>query len=78
MNREESETIKIGGAVVWRGSFGEGTPLCATVKGLTLTGNPREKYGIEVNEVHKRDVRDNRVLFDLDNNHWCYSDQIDL
>ena len=73
-----SKTIKIGDTVVWRGCFGHDMPLSATVEGMTLTDNPREKYGMEVDKVYKRDVRDNRVVFDLDNGHWCYSEQIDL
>ena len=73
-----SETIKVGDTVVWRGGFGMNMPLSVTVRGMTLTEHPREKYGTEVEEVYKRDVRENRVLFDLDNDHWCYCEQIDL
>ncbi len=73
-----SETIKVGDDVVWRGGFGQDMPLSATVKGMTLTDNPREKYGESVDEVDLYSVRENLVVFDLDNGHWCYSEQIDL
>jgi hypothetical protein len=73
-----SETIKIGDSVVWRGGFGQDMALSATVKGMALTEEPREKYGESVDEVDLYSVRENRVVFDLDNGHWCYSEQIDL
>jgi hypothetical protein len=53
-------------------------PLSATVKGMALTEEPREKYGESVDEVDLYSVRENCVVFDLDNGHWCYSEQIDL
>ena len=73
-----SETIKVGDTVVWRGGFGHDMPLSATVEGMTLTEHHREKYGMEVEEVYKRDIRNNCVVFSLDNGHWCYGEQIDL
>mgnify|MGYP001426017399 CR=1 FL=1 len=73
-----SETIKIGDSVVWRGGFGMDMPLSATVEGMELTDNPREKYGESVDEVDLYSVRENRVVFSLGNGHWCYSEQIDL
>jgi hypothetical protein len=29
-----------------------------------------------VQEVNIIDVKANKVLFDLDNGHWCYGDQV--
>jgi hypothetical protein len=68
--------IKIGDKVKYRGSFGYDAPKVATVEGLTLTKYPREKYGKSVEEVNMIDVKANKVLFDLSDGHWCYSDQI--
>ena len=73
-----SETIKVGDDVVWRGGFGQDMPLSAMVEGMTLTEHPREKYGMEVDKVSVQNVQENRVVFDLDNGHWCYSEQIEL
>ena len=70
--------IKIGDNVNWRGGFGNDLPLSAKVTGMSITEHPREKYGEPVIEVAKDLVRHNRVVFELDNGHWCYSDQIDL
>ncbi len=72
------KTIKIGDQVTYRGSFGMGAPKTVEITGLTLTSIPRDKYGIDVEEVHERDVRANRVVFTLSDNHWAYSEQVDL
>jgi hypothetical protein len=68
--------INVGDMVTYRGGFGGDPPKRAKVVGLTLTDEPREKYGQEVLSVDVQSVKANRVLFDLDDGHWCYSDQI--
>lgn len=68
--------INVGDTVTYRGAFGRDLPKQAVVRGLTLTDEPRSKYGQEVLSVGVDSVKANRVLFDLDDNHWCYSDQI--
>lgn len=70
--------IKINDTITYRPSFGSGPLTKAKVVGLTVTDLPRDKYGEEVDEVSVDLVKQNRVLFDLDNNHWAYSDQICL
>jgi hypothetical protein len=70
--------INVGDTVTYHGSFGGGLPKRAKVVGLTLTEEPRTKYGQEVLSVDVQSVKANRVVFDLDDSHWCYSDQIVL
>lgn len=70
--------INIGDTVTYRGSFGGGLAKRAKVVGLTLTEKPRMKDGQECLSVFVDDVKANRVVFDLDDGHWCYSDQIVL
>jgi len=68
--------INVGDTITYQGSFGGGISKQAKVMGLTLTDEPRTKDGQECLAVFVRDVKANRVLFDLDDGHWCYSDQI--
>jgi len=70
--------IKIGDNVTWRGSWGTAPPMDAKITGIEITDAPEEKYGINVNEVDLNTVRENRVVFRLDNNKWCYGFQVDL
>ena len=70
------KTIKLGDTVSYRGAFGGGPLKSAIVDGLTITEYPRDKYGKPVVEVNIVDVKANKVVFDLSDGHWCYSDQI--
>ncbi len=70
--------VKVGDTVKWRGCWGTDAPQNAVVAGLSITEMPRDKYGEEVNEVDSSLIKQNRVLFDLENGHWAYSDQVDL
>lgn len=68
--------ITVGDKIMWRGGFGKDTPKVATVTGLELTREPREKYGLATQSVTWERVEENRVLFTLDNGHWCYGEQV--
>lgn len=68
--------IKVGDTVMWKGCFGNEHPKEAVVVSMEVTKNPREKYGEEVQEVSWDLVFENRVIFNFNNNHWAYSDQI--
>jgi hypothetical protein len=70
------KTIKLGDTVSYRGAFGGGPLKSAIVEGLTITKYPREKDGKDVVEVNIVDVKANKVVFDLSDGHWCYSDQV--
>lgn len=72
------KTVKIGDTVNWKGCFGMDAPRAAKVVSMELTDYPRAKYGKVVNEVTAEQIAENRVLFTLDNNHWCYSEQIEI
>jgi len=70
------KTVKIGDYVMWRGCFGMEAPKKVKVVGLDVTEYPREKYGEEVESASWNLVRQNRVVFTLDNESWAYSEQI--
>ena len=73
----ELGNIAVGDTIRYRGTFGmDPLPTEAKVTDLTLTGTPRSKYGDDVTEVTAEQVRQNRVLFGLDNSHWCYAEQV--
>ena len=69
--------LKIGDKILYRPSFGWGTPVEVVVKGLEITDYPREKYGETVKAVDIATVKANRVLMTLDNGHWAYGEQFD-
>jgi hypothetical protein len=71
-----SSILKIGDEIIYRGCFGSGTEEKVIVEGITLTEEPREKYGVEVEAVSVSDVRANRTLLSLSNGHWCYGEQV--
>ena len=66
---ENTDTLKVGDTVMSR--FGE-----AKIVFMELTEGPREKYGKDVKEVSWDWVDRNMVMFDLDNGHWSYSENI--
>jgi len=68
--------LKVGDSVYWSGCFGTEAFKAATVTGIQLTEEPREKYGIEVEEVEWTLVADNYAVVTLDNGHWAYGEQI--
>ena len=71
----EETLIKIGSKVMWRGSWGTDPAVEATVVGIERTEEPHEKEGgtpVESIEFYDRDY----AVFDLDNGHWCYGNQI--
>ena len=45
---------------------------------MLITDSPRSKDGTKTDEVYEDDIRCNRVVFILENGHWCYSDQVYL
>lgn len=71
-----SSILKVGDKVSWRGSFGTAAPQEVVVKGMELTEHPREKSGVAVEAVSWDSVRANKVIFDLENGHWAYGEQI--
>lgn len=72
------KTIKINDIITYRPSFGMGARTSTKVIGLSVTEYPRDKNGKEVREVDIELVKQNKVLFDLEDGHWAYSDQIIL
>lgn len=70
--------LKMGDPVVYRPDYGHDNPVVAYITGLSITEEPRDKYGDDVESVSVDVVVDNRCCFCLDDGHWAYSDQIDL
>jgi hypothetical protein len=71
-------SIQVGDIVHYRPLWGAFAPVKVIVESMELTQFPREKYGDSVNEVSIGCVEQNRVVFGLDNGHWCYASQIVL
>ena len=74
MNTNGNKTIKVGTKVTYRGSWGHGPVKEATIESIELCDCVNAKYGTPVSEVSVEDIR--RCVFDLDDGHWAYGDQI--
>lgn len=73
----KDDIITIGDELLCRGSFGAGDPKWVKIVGMELTDKPRSKSGTPVDSVCWDRVIENRVVFDLGNGCWAYSEQID-
>ena len=76
-NIPDSEKIRVGDTVQYRPAWGTSPSKRVKVVSLEATEESREKYGSKVSVVTYSEVADNRVCFDLDDGHWCYSSQVD-
>ena len=70
--------IKINDTIKYSDMFGDGDMNSAKVVGMEVSSHPRMKDGVPAYIVGKDLVRANKVVFSLDNGHWCYSDQVVL
>jgi len=66
--------IKVGDKVLWRGNFGLELGEYARIVRMELCERDREKHGVPVEWIS--DDQKNRTVFDLDNGHWAYGEQI--
>jgi len=73
----KQEMIRVGNPVIYRPNFGEDLPILVQVSGITITDEPREKYGNYTTEAPWSFVLEDRICFDMNNGHWCYSSQIE-
>ncbi len=71
-------TFTVGDTIRYRPSFGRGEPITGTIATMELTPNPREKYGVSVDQVNVEAIRDNLVMFSFEEGSWCYSEQVIL
>ncbi len=62
--------------VSWRGDYGRGPLEEATVELITLTEGPYSKEGNVVYSVKHETLKGGEVLFDFDNGHWAYGNQV--
>ena len=68
--------IRIGDKVSWRGDYGKAPVEEATVELITLTEGPYSTDGNEVYSVKLETLKGGAVLFDFDNGHWAYGNQV--
>lgn len=68
--------LRLGDYVIYRPAFGMDDPELTQIDGFTVTENPREKYGSDFKEVSWDLIKENRVLLDLHNGCWAYSEQV--
>lgn len=69
--------LHLGDYVIYRpAAFGMDNPILTQIDGLTVTESPREKYGSDFKEVSWDLIKENRVVFDLHNKYWAYSEQV--
>jgi hypothetical protein len=69
-------SYKVGDKVIWRGSFGNGFPTMATIKGIGLVTNGDKEDTEPVNEIADDQMRGRDVVVDLTNGHWAWGNQI--
>lgn len=67
--------IKVGTIVQYRGGFGADAPTIVKVIGIEKSQNKRNKCGKPVVSVPFAEK--DYCVFDLDNGHWCYGEQVD-
>jgi hypothetical protein len=70
-------TIKVGDTISYYGNFGKGPLVKAKVLKMEITLEGHEKFGRGTQEVSIDLVRQDKVVFDLDNKTWCYGKQVD-
>jgi len=70
------KTVKTGDTVLWRNGWGHDPEVEAVVESMEVTEYPRTKYGETREEVTEQEIKENRVLFVLENGHWAYASQI--
>ena len=66
--------IKIGTKVKWSGSWNTDPEQEVIVEGISKCEFEGDKNGTPIDEI-PFDEKDN-CIFDLDNRHWCYGEQI--
>ena len=67
--------IEVGSKIKYRGNFGIDKPTIVIVERIERSKYKRDKHGDVVPEIpfSEREYG----VFCLDNNHWCYGEQID-
>ena len=73
----QEEMIRLGDPIIYRSDFGTAFPVLAQVSDITITDEPREKYGKDTTEAPWSLVLEDRICFGMNDGHWCYSSQID-
>ena len=70
-----NKRLKKGTKVLYRPLFGFGPQTEVTILSIDRCERKGSKYGKEVNSIPFKDK--DYGVYDLDNGHWCYGDQID-
>jgi len=63
------KNLKLGDKVNWRGGFGKDLPKVAKVTNIVVLNKT-------VESVAWGEVQSRAVVLDLDNDHWCYGNQV--
>jgi len=75
-HQAEDGILRVGDFVMWRGGFGRDEAQPAKVTSITITEEPREKYGKDAAAVAWSIVEENRVTVGIDDTSWAYGEQI--
>ena len=70
--------LRVGDEVMYRPGWGSGSLTQVRIESMEYTEEPRGKYGHSIDLASWDAIAANHVMFDLDNGHWSYSDQIDI
>ncbi len=79
MKTKQQGIITVGDTVIYRGNFGRGHEEIVKVTSMQLLEYPRDKMSIIEQDAlwcSYAQIQENRIIFDLDNNKWCYAEQI--
>jgi len=70
------EILRVGDAVIWKGSWGQDSPLEAKVASIEETVGKHQKNGESVSQTKWSRIKADRAVVDLDNGHWAYGNQL--
>lgn len=72
----DSTVFKVGDTIVFKPGLGIFSPTEGTITCLEVTKRPYDKSGEFVNEIDMDLFNQNRVMFGINNNAWCFSEQV--
>jgi hypothetical protein len=68
--------VWVGDKALWSGVHGTDQLIPVTITSMDVTDEPDERYGESKTSVPLDLVHQDKVVFTLDNGHWCYSEQL--
>lgn len=74
--KTNTNRLKVGDKVMWRGAWGSEPAKMATVETMQLCAEG-SKYGKDIKSADWDVVKNGRkIIVDLDNGHWAYGNQL--